>query len=76
MKRKTEQPNLDEGMRKTAVALIDVALAAFMKVHDVDHKTAQRWMVSAVETAVEGWKPIPKNPRHKKPKARRVVRMR
>ena len=52
MKRKTEQPNPDEAMGKTASALIDVAIKAFMKVHEVDRKTAQRWIANAAKVAV------------------------
>jgi len=76
MRQKSEQPNPDEAMRKTAIALIDVAIRAFMKTHGVDRETAQRWIVSAVETVVEDWKPIPKKPTHKKPQGRRGARMR
>ena len=76
MRQKNEQPNPDEAMRRAASALIDVAIKAFMKMHAVDRETAQRWIVSAVETVVEGWKPIPKKPTHKKRLARRVARMR
>ena len=76
MRQKNEQPNPDKAMRKAASALIDVAIRAFMKMHGVDRETAQRWIVRAVETVVEGWKPIPKKPMHKKRLARRLAHMR
>lgn len=40
---KQEQGIPDEEMRRTAGDLIQVAVQAFMKIHDVDRKTAQRW---------------------------------
>jgi hypothetical protein len=76
MRQKSEPPNPDKAMRKAANALIDVAIRAFMKMHGVDRATAERWIVSAVETVEEDGKPIPKKPTHKKPKVRRVARMR
>jgi len=76
MRQKSEQPNPDEAMRKTASALIDVAIRAFMKMHGINCETAQRWILSAVETVVEDWKPIPKKPRHKRRHGRTIARMR
>jgi len=76
MRQKREQPNPDEAMRKTASALIDVAIRAFMKMHGINRETAQRWILSAVETVVEDWKPIPKKPRHKRRHGRTIARMR
>ena len=51
MRQKREQSNPDEEMRRTADDLIQVAIQAFMKMHDVDRKTAQQWITSAVVTA-------------------------
>jgi len=76
MRQKSKQPNPDEKMRKTASALIDVAIRAFMKMHGINRETAQRWIVSAVETVADDWKPIPKKPTLKKRDARRVARIR
>jgi hypothetical protein len=76
MRPKSEQPKPDEAMRKTASALIDVAIRAFMKMHGINRETAERWIVSAVETVVEDSKPIPKKPTHKKRHGRRVARRR
>lgn len=49
--RKHEQSIPDEEMRRTADDLIQVAIQAFMKLHDVDRKTAQRRITRAVVTA-------------------------
>jgi len=54
MGRKKKQPNLDEQMRRTACALIQRAIQAFMKKHGVDRETALRWIVT---TAVEATLP-------------------
>jgi hypothetical protein len=54
MGRKKEQCTPDEEMRRTAGDLIQVAIQAFMKIHGVDLKTAQRWIASAVVNAQTG----------------------
>ena len=51
MGQKRKQPNLDREMRRTADDLIQVAIQAFMKMHGVDRKTAQRRITGAVVTA-------------------------
>ena len=61
MRRKNEQPNPDEEMRRTANDLIQVAIQAFMKMHGVDRKAAQQWIASAVVTAAEDRKKTPKS---------------
>lgn len=76
MRPKSEQRNPDQAMRKTASALIDVAIRAFMKMHGINRETAQRWIVSAVQTVVKDWKPIPKEPGHKMRHGRSVARRR
>lgn len=57
MGRKSKQPNPDEEKRRTAADLIQVAIRVFMKMHDVERETAQRWIVSAAVAAAENRKP-------------------
>jgi hypothetical protein len=53
MGRKKEQGTPDEGMRRAASDLIQVAIQVFMKIQGVDRKTAQRWIASAAVTAAK-----------------------
>jgi len=41
---RTSDPILTSEMRRTAKDLIQVAIQAFMKMHGVDRKAAQRWL--------------------------------
>jgi hypothetical protein len=52
---RTSDPILTSEMRRTANDLIQVATPAFMKMHGVDRKTAQRWIMGAIVTAAK-WK--------------------
>jgi len=54
MRRKKEQPNPDEQMRRTACGLIQFAIQALMKLHGLDRETALHWIVT---TAVEATQP-------------------
>jgi hypothetical protein len=52
---RTSDPILTSDMRGTANDLIQIAIRAFMKMHGVDRKAAQRWLMSAIVTAAK-WK--------------------
>jgi hypothetical protein len=52
---RTSDAILTSEMRRTANDLIQIAIRAFMKMHGVDRKAAQRWLMSAIVTAAK-WK--------------------
>ncbi len=45
--------------RQTADSLARFAIESFMRMHDVDFETAQRWIVGAAVAQVENIKPAP-----------------
>ena len=56
-----EEAHPDDAMRATADSLVRIATKAFMRMHDVDFETAQRWIAGAVEAEARNKKPAAKS---------------
>ena len=58
-KRKGEEPDPIEEMRKTADSLVSIAIKAFMQMRNVDYETAQRWIAGAAALEARNKMPAP-----------------